>query len=1166
MDLLTQYSDADIHNITIIQRLIKDNFTKIRNLNDRMNITYNNVYSIMKRINSNFVLGLITQYEYNSELNKLDSQLNNLKRLPRPFTFYDKLENSMETITYIINNINDNLFEVAMKTGTDKIFDAIHLYYRYTLKDLFQEISKEDKNLIYFYHNVFIPESIDLYHLNEIDLSKKDSIVPYSSKTKLSRKQYDFKNMITCKSSAKCFYMFKKNKSFIEKIRGSRLYIPIKNDKLGINDMIVFDGYFLEDPLNISRVGGVLEKKNLNLLEKIDCLDINNYFKNAFIQQISIRDFILYDTDSLIDRCNKAYTELQNLKKKTISTLVKEFLLSDFLKQRDILTLFLLMKDDVDTQYLAYLMYDMITNESYLLKPQPLAEQVFNSLHWSVQKLFKVAIKRINKNTNKLLNFNEEEISYEKRIFLMRTSDYVKSKAMEKYKEYCKSGEASAKCVQYIDGILKIPFSIYRKEPILAFLDEYRNSLNTFINSYLIEAKKTMDNNYTNKSIIKNYSLCQELSTNSLIKKTCGNVLGNKDKTLKSQEIDYFINQFNSNMVIESEGQFDIDNIIKYFKKEKKEKLVDFVRLINEDLLKKNNGGKKNVINESLTKTKMLVKLGSFITNPDNKDIVQKYINYLDEERKNKILSEDYEHVANLNNNFFFLNSEWFDYKKDYKKYLNDSNKILDDAVYHQEEAKIQIKRIIAQWINGEMKGYCFGFEGPPGTGKTSLAKKGISKCLRDNDGGERPFAFIALGGSSNGATIEGHSYTYVGSTWGRIVDILMETKCMNPIIYIDELDKVSKTENGKEIIGILTHLTDPSQNDEYVDKYFSGIKLDLSKVLFIFSYNDYSLLDPILADRIHRVKFQKLNKYEKVHIVNNYILPELLETIGFNKDDIIFSKKILEYIITSYTQEAGVRKLREKIFEIVREINLRYLMDSEDKKITIPLKVSIEFIEEVFHSKPKYTVKTIAPKPFIGLVNGLYATVSGIGGLTIIESFKTPSDSKLSLELTGQQGDVMKESMKVAKTVAWNLLPEEIKKKIYQEMNDNGNFGIHLHCPEGATPKDGPSAGAAITMSIVSLLTGVRVLNTIALTGEIDLNGSIHEIGGLESKVEGGKVAGAKKILYPRQNEKDIKLIREKDNIIDDSIEVIAVDNIWQVLDICLEENDLVFNNYTEP
>ena len=174
-----------------------------------------------------------------------------------------------------------------------------------------------------------------------------------------------------------------------------------------------------------------------------------------------------------------------------------------------------------------------------------------------------------------------------------------------------------------------------------------------------------------------------------------------------------------------------------------------------------------------------------------------------------------------------------------------------------------------------------------------------------------RPFIFIALGGSSNGSTLEGHSYTYVGSTWGRIVDILMETKCMNPIIYIDELDKVSKTENGREIIGILTHLTDSSENDEFYDKYFAGIKIDLSKVLFIFSYNDYNLLDPILADRIHRIKFQKLNKHEKIHIINNYILPELLNTIGFNRYNI--SKKIIEYIINNYTQEAGVRKIKEK-------------------------------------------------------------------------------------------------------------------------------------------------------------------------------------------------------------------------------------------------------------
>ena len=273
----------------------------------------------------------------------------------------------------------------------------------------------------------------------------------------------------------------------------------------------------------------------------------------------------------------------------------------------------------------------------------------------------------------------------------------------------------------------------------------------------------------------------------------------------------------------------------------------------------------------------------------------------------------------------------------------------------------------------------------------------------------------------------------------------------------------------------------------------------------------------------------------------------------------------MLEHIINSYTQEAGVRKLKEKIFEIVREINLRYLMDAENQKINIPLEVEISLVEEVFHSKPKYTIKKIAPMSRIGLVNGLYATASGLGGITIIEAFKTPSESKLSLELTGQQGDVMQESMKVAKTVAWNLLPSEVKKKIYQEMTEKGNFGIHLHCPEGATPKDGPSAGAAITMAIVSLLTKIKVKNIIALTGEIDLNGSIHEIGGLESKIEGGKAAGAKKILYPRQNENDIKLIKEKGNIIDNSIEVIPVENIWQVLDICLEKNNLEFKKYIE-
>ena len=1173
---MKDYSFSEINKIIKIQKIFKSHKKNINELNDKMNMTYNNIYSIMKRIHNNFLLGIITQYEYNSDLLKLDIQLSDFKKLPRPFKLRHLKDKNINNLFFTIRNIDKNLFDITKKTGSFKLFDAIYLYFGYTVKNILSELDSSEKNLIYFYNNVYIPLSIDIYDLENINIeSNNNSLIPFN-KNKISKKQYDLKNIPFC-DKAKCFDMFKKNKSFLEKIQGARLYIPLRNCELGVNHIMVYEGYFLEDPLNISRVGGVLEDKNSNLLSKLEYLDINDYFKNAFVQQISLRDFLLYDNDTLVNKCLEAFEELKKLKKETISSLVKDFLSADLPKQRDILTLFLLMKDDVDTQYLAYLMYDMITNESYLLKPQPLAEQVFNSLHWSVQKLFKVAIKKINKNTNKLLNFNEEEISYEKRIYLMKTNDYVKSKAMEKYKEYSKSGEGSTKCLQYVEGILKIPFGIYRKERILCFLDEYRCTLNIFINNFIVECKK-YTNKYFENGIQENMELCQEYCSNLNIKildndNTGSTLITNikndneimkpkKEKKLKSQEIDHFINKFNSNMYIEYDDSYEVENILKYCKGLKKKELVSVIKLINEDLEIKGQSNMK--IDEKLKRTELRDKVSEFLVNPLNIDIAQKYINYLDKDRKTKIINSDDLFLSSVNTKFFDLNNKWFNYKNDYKNYLHQANTILDDAVYHQEEAKLQIKRVIAQWINGEMKGYCFGFEGPPGTGKTSLAKKGIAKCLRDECGNDRPFAFIALGGSSNGTTLEGHSYTYVGSTWGRIVDILMESKCMNPIIYIDELDKVSKTENGKEIIGILTHLTDSSQNDEFTDKYFSGIKFDLSKVLFIFSYNDYNLLDPILADRIHRVKFNKLNKYEKIHIINNYILPELLEIVGFNKEDIIFNKKVLEYLINTYTNEAGVRKIKEKVFEILREINLRYLMDKENK-ITIPLNVSIELIEEIFHSNPKITVKKIAPTPRVGLVNGLYATASGLGGITIIESFKTPSESKLSLELTGQQGDVMKESMKVAKTVAWNLIPNIIKKRIYKEMDDNGSFGIHLHCPEGATPKDGPSAGAAITLAIVSLLTGIKVSNKVALTGEIDLNGSIHEIGGLESKIEGGKNAGAKKILYPSKNQKDVDLIKEKGNIIDNTIEVIKIDNIWEVLELCLEKNEYKFNKYIE-
>ena len=272
---------------------------------------------------------------------------------------------------------------------------------------------------------------------------------------------------------------------------------------------------------------------------------------------------------------------------------------------------------------------------------------------------------------------------------------------------------------------------------------------------------------------------------------------------------------------------------------------------------------------------------------------------------QNSIIEEKYvqDKINNIN-----------DRNKNITTNIKNINNVLDNSIYGHTDAKRQVERIIGQWITGKQSGYCFGFEGPPGVGKTSLAKKGLAYCLKDEDGKPRPFSFIALGGSSNGSTLSGHNYTYVGSTWGKIVDILMEKKCMNPIIFIDELDKVSKTEHGKEIIGILTHLVDTTQNMSFQDKYFNGIDLDMSKVLFIFSYNDVSMIDRILLDRIHRIKFDYLTIIDKQNIVKKFILPEIFDKMGI-EDIIYFTDDVVTYIIDNYTNEAGVRKLKEILF-----------------------------------------------------------------------------------------------------------------------------------------------------------------------------------------------------------------------------------------------------------
>ena len=505
------------------------------------------------------------------------------------------------------------------------------------------------------------------------------------------------------------------------------------------------------------------------------------------------------------------------------------------------------------------------------------------------------------------------------------------------------------------------------------------------------------------------------------------------------------------------------------------------------------------------------------------------------------------------------VTEQWKEYKSNRINYIKDIRSILDKSVYGNDEGKKQIESIIGQWINGKTTGAILGFQGPPGVGKTTLAKRGLCKCLKDVLDEPRPFSFIPLGGSTNGSVLEGHGYTYVGATWGKIADVIMDAKCMNPIIFFDEVDKISNTEHGREITGILTHLTDQTQNDTFHDKYFAGIDIDLSKALIIFSYNDSSLIDPILKDRITEIKIKPLITKDKIAIVKDFLLPEILSNIGYKKTDIVIEEENIIHLIESYTYEAGVRKLKEKLVEILRMVNLERLYGED---IEIPYVISKDKIEEILSSKPKIIFKKISESPSIGLVNGLYATTTGVGGLTIIEAVKTHSETKFSLELTGQQGDVMKESMKCAKTIAWNLIPLEIKKQIQEDWTENGSWGLHIHTPEAATPKDGPSAGGAITLAIISQLTNTPVKNTVGMTGEIDLNGNIKQIGGLVSKLTGAKKAGVKLVLIPRENEDDLVKIRN-DNLSpeDDNFEVKIIDNIYDILENALVDNFIEFN-----
>lgn len=823
--------------------------------------------------------------------------------------------------------------------------------------------------------------------------------------------------------------------------------------------------------------------------------DTMTLFEN-FCYTIRMREYLIYRNIDIISN-DMEYMVLKGktIKKRTISQTVNEFVNATAIKQRDILIALLIHSHEPEYHYLAYLVYDLLSNDANSKVDTEEQMVLYDSLPYDMKVMFRNAMKTTVNYTEEILYSREKKIPYEQQICLMNTDDSVKEKAMVKLKEVkSKSEDSGSKARHYLDGLLKIPFGIYKEEPLLKAVPQlcsmFQKSIKEII-PLLPEGLCDVLDIPLNKHTLSRYDVARGINKLS-------NEIVPHFKNKIMEEIKDKISKLRRKDVLEC-----VTNINDFAKSRKKLLLNE---VTPETTLKVRHSGRKlSVIRNdimSLVDTISTTTYGNQLlemlhSNAKTHTKIQRVLKYT--QTKDQEIED----------------------------YISQIKKTLDTSVHGHENAKRQIERVIAQWMTGKNTGYCFGFEGAPGLGKTSLAKNGIAKCLVDENGVSRPFGFIAIGGTANGSTLEGHNYTYVGSTWGRICDILMESKCMNTIIFIDELDKVSRTEHGKEVIGILTHLVDSTQNDKWMDKYFNGIEIDLSKVLFIFSYNDPSLLDRILLDRVHRIKFDNLKDEEKIVIAQKYLLPEMYQRFGL-QDTIVIPDDVILHIVNEYTNEPGVRKLKQFLYEIVSEVNLSILLNQEgmdESKVT----VTIEDVEKRYlKDRQPMRVKTIHNEPRVGVINGLWANALGQGGIIPIQATTFPCTSMLDIKLTGMQGDVMKESMIVAKTLALRLTKEDKRKEFVYKCNDKPSLGIHIHTPEGAVKKDGPSAGGAITTVLYSLINNIPIPNDLAMTGETNLEGHITAIGGLDLKILGGIKAGVKTFLYPEENQVDFEKFME--------------------------------------
>ena len=463
------------------------------------------------------------------------------------------------------------------------------------------------------------------------------------------------------------------------------------------------------------------------------------------------------------------------------------------------------------------------------------------------------------------------------------------------------------------------------------------------------------------------------------------------------------------------------------------------------------------------------------------------------------------------------------------KKDLNKAQAILDKDHYSLEKVKERIVEYLAvQKRSSKLKGPIMCLVGPPGVGKTSLGKS-VARATG------REFIRISLGGVRDESEIRGHRRTYIGSMPGKIVQALKKAKTTNPLILLDEIDKMGQDFRGDPASAMLEVL-DPEQNSTFTDHYLE-VEYDLSNVMFITTANSYNMPAPLL-DRMEIIPLAGYTEDEKTEIAKRHLVDKAVKNHGLRKGEFELTDSALTGIVRYYTREAGVRNLEREISKLSRK-SVTKIVKNEEKKI----KVTIDNLEDFLGVK-KFRFGLAEQDDQIGVVTGLAWTSVG-GDLLHIEALKLPGKGRM--KTTGKLGDVMKESIDAANSYVRSISKDVgIKPPVFDKTD------IHVHVPEGATPKDGPSAGLAMVTSIVSVLTSIPVRKDLAMTGEVTLRGNALPIGGLKEKLLAALRGGIKTVLIPEENEKDLAEI--PDNV-KSSLEIIAVKNVSEVLKIALIE-----------